>query len=120
MIAQRPFDTASTDYLFVEACNLIHKRLYAEALNVLKGALEFAKDTRSKEMLLFNSAFCHFKINHADPRAREIWATQISEKDVYFKTLASLNIAILTYLFELKHTSKKPSVYELDVIHKCT
>lgn len=54
VIAQRPFDTASTDYLFVEACNLTHKRQYAKALNVLKGALEFAKDNRSKEMLLFN------------------------------------------------------------------
>ena len=54
VIAQRPFDMASTDYLFVEACNLMHKRLYQDAISVIKGALDYAKDSKSREMLHFN------------------------------------------------------------------
>lgn len=88
VIAERPFDVTSPDYFFVQASTLMHKRLYDEALNILKTTLDQTLDLRHREMLLFNQAFCLFKIHPADLRAREIWGTLISERDVYFKTLA--------------------------------
>jgi hypothetical protein len=120
VIAERPFDTSSVDFLFVQACNLIHKRQYHDAVNLFNEALLHCRDAKCKEMILFNMAYALYKLNPADPRPREIWQTQITDHSPYFKALAHFNVATLSYLYDLRHASNRPSVNELDKLHKCT
>ena len=63
MLAEKPYESESYDYQYLQGCNLLHKHEYAQALEIFSKTAVLCDVPYTKEILTFNKAFAAFKLN---------------------------------------------------------
>jgi hypothetical protein len=109
VLADSPYNQASDDFNYFQGCNLLHKHKYEEALSVFCSLLLNKDDTLMKERFLFNEAYAIYKLDDNDERCLEIWRTEITDADPCIKLMANLNLAIVSYINDLRD-NRQPEI----------